>query len=843
VIKSASTVFGCYHKQFNNQLRSCGPSLVLSGAHRIKILGTENKLIQGEEMGTKAIRMSKNTNKFLFLVVIVLFIAALFGPNVDQSWYVKAGQSSEALVADVVVLPNAPVKGAKKDASNLMRLAILSRDDFDALKVDPSTVTFAGTAVALDGAGKYRVVSEDVDGNGLNDLIVTFARQDLRVGREPTKADFRARTFDGASIEGHQCAQASGEPCGGTFIAHSATGTRTLIEKKALKPIAGDDPHLIQAVIFSENFDGVTPPALPAGWTTSFINGDGDCTVGGPLCTLGTNWTTVNTSSDTAPNSAFHNDPSCVTDNSLDSPTIAITTATTVVTFRHQFNLEDTFDGGVLEISINGGAFTDIVTAGGSFTQGGYTDTISTNFLSPIAGRQAWSGNSGGYITTAANLPAAAAGQNVKLRWRLATDCSTASTGWNVDTISIEDQACIITCPTDVSQSNDPNQCGAVVNYPAPTTTGVCGTVTCTPASGSFFPVGTTTVTCSSSTAQSITTVYSSGNIAVPIPDNNPTGASVTINVPDTGPVTDVNVRIRLDHTFDSNLVIGLSHATSGNALSNGNGGSGDNYGTGANDCSGTKTVFDDSAATPISAGTAPFAGTFMPQSGLSIHNGSPNNGAWILTVVDTVAGDTGTIGCFELETTRQVSATCSFTVTVQDTQPPTITCPAPVTAVAAQTCPLATSGTVTFPAPTASDNCPGVTTACTPPSGSTFPVGTTTVTCTATDASGNTASCSFSVTLFAACLQDDSVPTNVMLFSPSGAYTFCCNGMTFSGTGIAIVRGCVVTIQDNRPDRRVLLTFDGAVHRGTASLQSPPGTTKCTITDRNTLNNTCACQ
>src|SRR5262249_19736168 len=152
---------------------------------------------------------------------------------------------------------------------------------------------------------------------------------------------------------------------------------------------------------------------------------------------------------------------------------------------------------------------------------------------------------------------------------------------------------------------------------PLPTPTGSCGTVTCTPASGAFFPVGTTTVTCTSSVTTPVTTVYSSGNVAVPIPDNNQMGARVTINVPDTGVVTDVNVRVRIDHTFDSNLAIGLNHANAGNALSNNNGGSGDNYGTGNNDCTGAKTIFDDSAATPISPGAAPFAGTFQPQSGL----------------------------------------------------------------------------------------------------------------------------------------------------------------------------------------------------------------------------------
>jgi subtilisin-like proprotein convertase family protein len=162
--------------------------------------------------------------------------------------------------------------------------------------------------------------------------------------------------------------------------------------------------------------------------------------------------------------------------------------------------------------------------------------------------------------------------------------------------------------------------------------------------------------------------VYSSGNVAVPIPDNNPTGGTVTINVPDTGSVTDVNVRVRLNHTFDSDIAIGLSHANSGNALSNNNGGSGDNYGSGTNDCSGTKTIFDDQAVTPISSGAPPFAGSFMPQSGLTIHNGSPAAGAWTLTVVDSVSLDSGTIGCFELEITRSTTSTgasCSFPVTV----------------------------------------------------------------------------------------------------------------------------------------------------------------------------------
>ena len=55
---------------------------------------------------------------------------------------------------------------------------------------------------------------------------------------------------------------------------------------------------------------------------------------------------------------------------------------------------------------------------------------------------------------------------------------------------------CVLVCPANITVPNDPNQLGAAVNYPAPIFTGDCGPVTCSPPSGSFFPVGITTVTC-----------------------------------------------------------------------------------------------------------------------------------------------------------------------------------------------------------------------------------------------------------------------------------------------------------------------------------------------------------
>jgi HYR domain-containing protein/FG-GAP repeat protein len=188
-------------------------------------------------------------------------------------------------------------------------------------------------------------------------------------------------------------------------------------------------------------------------------------------------------------------------------------------------------------------------------------------------------------------------------------------------------------------------------------------------------------------------------------------------------------------------------------------------------------------------------------------------------------------------------TATCSFTVTVNDTQPPSIACPAGITVVAAQTCPPSTSVVVNYPSPAVSDNCPGVMAVCSPPSGSSFAVGTTTVACTATDSSGNTASCSFSVTAFGGCLQDDSNPGAVVLFNPqTGDYRFCCNGRVLTGRGTLSVRGCVIQIEQTAADRRVLIKIDESTKSGMAALQTPTGTTTCSIIDRDIRNNGCQC-
>ena len=66
--------------------------------------------------------------------------------------------------------------------------------------------------------------------------------------------------------------------------------------------------------------------------------------------------------------------------------------------------------------------------------------------------------------------------------------------------------------------------------------------------------------------------------------------------------VTDVNVGVRITHTFDMDVVVTLVSPTGGLVpLVVGEGGSFDDFGSGATNCGGTLTTFDDSASNPIS--------------------------------------------------------------------------------------------------------------------------------------------------------------------------------------------------------------------------------------------------
>ena len=95
--------------------------------------------------------------------------------------------------------------------------------------------------------------------------------------------------------------------------------------------------------------------------------------------------------------------------------------------------------------------------------------------------------------------------------------------------------------------------------------------------------------------------------------------------------------------------------------------------------------------------------------------------------------------------------ATCNQTVQVNDVEKPAIACSPNIVV-----CTSSGGGSVvTWPAPTATDNCEGATVTCDPSSGSSFSLGTTTVTCTAIDSSGNSNNCSFAVSVIRVTLQN----------------------------------------------------------------------------------------
>ena len=125
----------------------------------------------------------------------------------------------------------------------------------------------------------------------------------------------------------------------------------------------------------------------------------------------------------------------------------------------------------------------------------------------------------------------------------------------------------------------------------------------------------------------------------------------------------------------------------------------------------------------------------------------------------------------------------CTFTVTVNDTEKPKVTVPADIeVATLTNSC---ASGPVTY-TPTATDNCGVASIVALPSSGSSFPIGMTTVTCIATDTAGNTATNTFKVTV-----KDQTVPT---LTCPSDIVT---NGFASGG---AVVTFADPTVVDNCP-------------------------------------------
>ncbi|MEM8909688.1 MAG: proprotein convertase P-domain-containing protein, partial [Bacteroidota bacterium] len=114
------------------------------------------------------------------------------------------------------------------------------------------------------------------------------------------------------------------------------------------------------------------------------------------------------------------------------------------------------------------------------------------------------------------------------------------------------------------------------------------------------------------------------------------------------------SVCVDLTHSFTADIDLWLQ-APNGQLLelSTDNGGSGNNY---------TSTCFSPVATMPITAGTPPFTGSFVPEGDWTSLNGTPINGTWSLLVADDQAGFSGTINSWSISFTTEQQLTYTWT-------------------------------------------------------------------------------------------------------------------------------------------------------------------------------------
>ena len=311
-------------------------------------------------------------------------------------------------------------------------------------------------------------------------------------------------------------------------------------------------------------------------------------------------------------------------------------------------------------------------------------------------------------------------------------------------------------CPPNQIRNNDPGDCGAIVIYPAATAIDNCGAVilTYSKASGAFFDVGTTVVTV---TATDGTGNTATCNFSVTIIDNEdpditcPDNMVVDSDLGYCGAWVSFPAAIATDNCpgltitysndpgtyFPVGVTVVTATATDAVGLTD--------------DCTFNVTVYDTEAPEAhcpddMTVSTAEGECSAMVEFTATFDDNCP--GGSIVCVPPS--GSTFPLGQTLVTCTATdsmgITDICTFTITVDDNEDPVLDgCP---DNIALNNDPGLCSAVADWTDPTATDNCPGVLVSCSPPSGSTFPVGVTTVTCTATDAAGNTDVCTFTVTV-----------------------------------------------------------------------------------------------
>ena len=360
-----------------------------------------------------------------------------------------------------------------------------------------------------------------------------------------------------------------------------------------------------------------------------------------------------------------------------------------------------------------------------------------------------------------------------------ATDAH-GNTGSATFTVTVTDTtAPVVTPPADVTvEATEPGGCGGDVRGRdrGSTSSTVRSPASCDHSSGDTFAVGATTVTCSATDAHgntgsasfTVTVTDTTAPVVTPPADvtveaTSPCGCGGDVRGRDRADIVDGPLPATCDHGSGDTFAVGDTTVTCSATDAHGNTGSGFF----------TVTVTDTTApvVTPPAdvvveaTGPSGAVATFADATAADIVDGP------LPATCDHASGDGFAIG----ETTVICSATdghgntgsASFTVTVTDTTAPVVTPPADVVVEATS----AAGAVATFADSTALDIVDGPLPAtCDHLSGDTFAVGVTTVTCSATDAHGNTGSASFTVTVTDTTAPVVTPPADVTIEATSGA-------------------------------------------------------------------------
>jgi subtilisin-like proprotein convertase family protein len=142
----------------------------------------------------------------------------------------------------------------------------------------------------------------------------------------------------------------------------------------------------------------------------------------------------------------------------------------------------------------------------------------------------------------------------------------------------------------------------------------------------------------------------------LPIPDNDPSGVASTINIMDNRFVVDLDIYVRIDHSWVGDLQARLEHSESGVSARLFDR---PRYPATIYGCSGTNlvSILDDQAAQPVeekcnTTVIPTIAGSFQPDQPLSIFNGEALAGTWELVATDQSYRDTGSLRGWCLDVT-----------------------------------------------------------------------------------------------------------------------------------------------------------------------------------------------